>query len=440
MKPLVTFLCQLAVFSVCLILPSNQVCAQSSIVTLNENLAVYPRDMGNMTYLEALKVCKALNTSKSYGFSDWRLPTLSELKLLTSNAGKVKGILSKKRYGSLEGILDLKDQTVDRNLDWKERVFTLRPVRTDEVPVVSEDPIELKVSPFEVNFEQEGGSQIMVIITNAENWSIKSYPDWCSIFSQTATTFVLNGHVNNGSERTGELVVLAGSEETKTQINQKGIKVQTQVVETYSPLPQPVAVKEVIETPLSQGKWRDIITANLTTGVTKSNPTGNYKGQTEKNRREGLGIFLWRNDTMYLGNWESFYGTKNGLGIYIPPVGYETDNCVDCSYFVGDWDLDIRSGRGTCYDMNGNLLYKGGFAKDRPTDNYPSEGDYSAYKFEYIQLADGSSYLGETFNNQPEGLGATLYAGGDIWLGKWKDGKHFGQGALITLDGNVVAQ
>jgi hypothetical protein len=415
MKKATIVLCQLAIIVGCLIFSSNQVSAQSSVVTLQGNLSVYPKDMGNMNYSEALEVCQTLNSSNSFGFSDWRLPTLSELKKVTSSGGKVKGILLRKRYGSLEGILDLKDQTVDRNLDWREREFNFRPVRTDKEPVVSAEPIELNLSPFEINFQQGGGSQIMVIITNSDDWAVKEYPNWCSVPSKESKMFTLNCSANTGGERTGLLVVTAGDQEAQSTIIQKAAATPIQVEQGSAYIPQPIVLEEKIETPLAKGEWREIIAQDMASGITKSNPAGAYKGQTVKNARNGLGAFLWRDDTMYLGNWEGSYGTKNGVGIYIPPAGYETDNCVNCHYFVGDWDMDLRAGNGTCYDTNGNLVYKGAFAKDRPTDTYPSTENYSAYKFESIQFADGSTYVGETFNNNPEGQGFLLYANGDIW-------------------------
>jgi hypothetical protein len=418
------------------------VCAQDDVVTLQGNLVVYPKDMGNMDYAEALEVCEKLNESKSFHFDDWRLPTLSELKILTSSGGKVKNILPRKRYGSLEGILDLKDNIVDRNLDWKSRLFNFRPVRTDNVPEVSAEPTELTVSPFEVNYQQEGGSQLMMVITNADSWKIKSYPDWCSISSQTSTTFVLTGNANSGDKRTDELIISADDKEVKTNIIQKGVAVQTQTSKvTYTTVPQNVVVEEKIKTPLSKSEWRNIIVKDMATGITKSNPAGDYKGQTVRNTRNGLGIFLWSDSTLYLGHWDGSFGMKNGVGMYIPPVGYETDYCDNCNYFVGNWNDDKRSGQGNCYDINGNLIYKGGFTQDRPTDVYPSTTDYSAYKFEYLSLPDGNSYVGETFNNQPEGVGVLLRTNGDIGLGTWKEGKkQLKQGVTITLDGKITQE
>ena len=57
-------------------------------------LFVFPEDIGNMNYNEAMEMCRNINSIKMYGYNDWRLPTITELKLIMNNKAKFEGIMS----------------------------------------------------------------------------------------------------------------------------------------------------------------------------------------------------------------------------------------------------------------------------------------------------------------------------------------------------------
>ena len=111
--------------------------------------------------------------------------------------------------------------------------------------------------------------------------------------------------------------------------------------------------------------------------------------------------------------------------------GYEINNCSNCAIYVGNWNNDVKSGTGTCYDKHGNLIYHGNFANDRPTDIYPSGDGYSAYRFETINYNSGDSYVGETENGKRHGYGIYVWTNGNIWFGSWKEGNRSGNGIFI---------
>jgi len=64
------------------------------VVKLLGYLSVFPEDLGNMTYDEATKMCKNVNSVNLYGYNDWRLPTLDEVKLIYQNRAKLDGLTS----------------------------------------------------------------------------------------------------------------------------------------------------------------------------------------------------------------------------------------------------------------------------------------------------------------------------------------------------------
>lgn len=188
------------------------------------------------------------------------------------------------------------------------------------------------------------------------------------------------------------------------------------------------------ETALSRGNWRtalkkccDYVSYTFDNGFS-------YKGEYQDHRRSGLGMYSWKGNSFYIGNWNS--GKKSGLGIEILPAGCAFSNCPDCEYYVGEFSSDEQSGVGSCYDRYGNLIYFGNFKNGRPTQNYPVTG-YDEYKLECIEYASGDYYVGETYEGKPHGKGVYIWSSGDMWYGDWQYGKRNGYGALMVYQGSV---
>ena len=66
---------------------------KKEVIKLQEydhNLQVFPKDIGYCTYSEAVEACNAVNSAKSHGYDDWRLPTLHELGIMYRNYSKIE--------------------------------------------------------------------------------------------------------------------------------------------------------------------------------------------------------------------------------------------------------------------------------------------------------------------------------------------------------------
>ena len=186
-----------------------------------------------------------------------------------------------------------------------------------------------------------------------------------------------------------------------------------------------------VENSLSKGTWRTQMRKVLD-HVTKRTTNGAYKGQIKNGWKNGYGVYWWKEGDYLFGYWSD--NCKTGYCIYIYGDGYEMDNCPGCVYFVGH---SVKSEKGTCYDKYGNLIYTGDFSNSRPTGTYPTEGNYSSYKFECIEYNGGGKYIGETKNGKRHGQGVYLWKNGDAWYGPWEDDSRNGYGVYLYYKGNV---
>ncbi|GHU56897.1 hypothetical protein FACS189411_08790 [Bacteroidia bacterium] len=186
-------------------------------------------------------------------------------------------------------------------------------------------------------------------------------------------------------------------------------------------------------TALWQGRWRSLLRAVMNSHA--------YKGQVidkgNTHIRNGLGIIHWkREDDFHVGKWAN--NIQNGMGIHLAAPNLQISNCAKCCYYVGNWREGVKSGEGSCYDKNGNLLYTGKFANNKPIEKYPNTKAISSYKFECKEYKDGSKYLGETKNGRCHGIGFLINTDGSIWYGNWKDGRRNGNGIEIPYTGQSV--
>jgi len=167
-----------------------------------------------------------------------------------------------------------------------------------------------------------------------------------------------------------------------------------------------------------------------------TNPTNNWSnGSKQKGQwSTGMGAYLYNTGTMYFGN---FLDTNNhGYGIYIVPDGYYVKNCPDAKYYVGNWSNEKKSGKGTCYDKTGKLIYYGDFKDDKPTGTYPTTS--ASYKFQTIEYTSGDKYIGETKDGKRHGYGVCAWKDGGMWIGNWKDGERDGRGLYIAPSGSLT--
>ena len=190
-----------------------------------------------------------------------------------------------------------------------------------------------------------------------------------------------------------------------------------------------------LENDLSHGYWRAAL-GKCCDYVMYRDGNTTYKGQYSNYFRSGLGMYSWKGISYYIGEWIS--GEMNGMGIDIPPAGCALSNCPDGEYYVGEVYRNLKSGTGTCYDKYGNLVYRGAFVNDKPTQSYPTMG-YDSYKFECIAYSGGDYYVGETYKGKPHGKGVYIWSSGDLWYGDWKYGDRDGYGIKMLYQGPVSA-
>ena len=183
---------------------------------------------------------------------------------------------------------------------------------------------------------------------------------------------------------------------------------------------------------LSSDNWRDALEHCLSV-VTQSYENDSYKGFINAGRRSRMGVYKWSYGAYYFGKWND--GLKQGWGILVKKDGYEVINCPNCCYFVGNFDQGVKSGKGSCYDAYGNLIYYGNFVDDAPIDPYPTKG-YDNQKFMCISQGGGNYYLGEVINNQPKGKGIFIQSNGSLWFGEWSPEGKNGTGCNLPFQGN----
>ena len=66
-------------------------------VLSDAGLVVYKKELGNATWNSAMQMCEELTEA---GYSDWYLPSISELAILDANRNKIGGMVSYERYWS----------------------------------------------------------------------------------------------------------------------------------------------------------------------------------------------------------------------------------------------------------------------------------------------------------------------------------------------------
>lgn len=162
----------------------------------------------------------------------------------------------------------------------------------------------------------------------------------------------------------------------------------------------------------------------------------NYNGK----RKNGFGIERQKNGALYVGDFSE--DNISGRGMLISNIK-GISNVPRAVVYVGGWYEGKKSGKGTCYDADGTIVYKGRFEKDKPAGECV-ETQASANNFAMVNW-DGDLYLGEVADGSPEGFGLTVKDDGcviycnthagirqgigmvvyspEIWdVGKWTDG------------------
>ena len=143
-----------------------------------------------------------------------------------------------------------------------------------------------------------------------------------------------------------------------------------------------------------------------------------YEGAFVEGRFHGEGTMFYADGSKYEGLWEQ--GKQHGAGIWIYPDGQRS---------TGQWaqgipevaeEIPQAQQEGTnAFDRNCNAV----FCKD-------GTGNFT--------YSDGSLYLGEFLEGQPEGACTVYYANGDKYSGGWMQHAPHGRGTLYYKGGKKL--
>ncbi len=162
---------------------------------------------------------------------------------------------------------------------------------------------------------------------------------------------------------------------------------------------------------------------------------GKFKGQFLKGKCNGMGVLQMKDNSLYVGDFMN--GEITGYGIKIATSGKQVlSNCPGAMIYIGNWNKGQKSGIGTCYDNEGKVVYHGNFLADKPTATYPAQASQTDQLFSIIELSDGGTFIGETKQGIPNGLGLVMMANGDLCQSEFKNGDRCGIGLYLMSDGN----
>lgn len=311
-------------------------------------------------------------------------------------------------------------ESTDPSIDVGAQQGSVKEVSVVEKPV---EPIVrrgIKINDqrkFEKILAPEGGSY-KATITLAEGPVTKDAfqvsrsvgDDWCtySIESVNDQSMTLNIRfpANTSGKRDAYIYVFMGEEEAELHL-----------------------IQGRVWTAISGNRWRQMILLLL------DDPDINfdgdrYMGERRGAARHGYGLQAWKDGTLYFGCWRN--NAMYGQGIYIAPNDHSIRGLTNCSFCASNYENGVRQGRTACYDEFGDLIYDGPMDGNRPTNEYPSPRSTRSMRFDYLTLASGAWYLGETLNGKMDGFGLYVGADGKVWVG------HFSNGQKEESNGSYI--
>ena len=195
-----------------------------------------------------------------------------------------------------------------------------------------------------------------------------------------------------------------------------------------------------------EGLWEDNIMNNKKVKIRYINGD-EYIGECNNNKRNGKGIMKYKTKEIYNGEWKD--DKKEGIGIYI--FINNTKEIKEKDYGKFYWN-------GKYYDINKNEIFSkiipenvlstiyGKFREVMDNNGYGEKDTIIDIKEKkYIgefknDEIDGEGimyyknkeiYNGIMKNKKKEGYGEMIYKNGDKYIGNWKDDKREGEGKLI---------
>lgn len=172
-----------------------------------------------------------------------------------------------------------------------------------------------------------------------------------------------------------------------------------------------------------------------------------YVGLFRNNQPNGQGKYTFKDGERYEGNF------KNGRFTGAGTMYYE-----DGSKFIGYWSNNKKHGSGTLYSNNGKVfsgewafgemqeqeIYLFENASDNNSDNtIPTLRNcnqaYCEDGLGTFTYSDGSKYIGDFKEGEPEGYGTVHYANGNRYEGSWKNHTPHGEGVLFYANAEKLS-
>jgi hypothetical protein len=141
-----------------------------------------------------------------------------------------------------------------------------------------------------------------------------------------------------------------------------------------------------------------------------------YIGQFEQGRARGQGTMYYADGSRYEGEWQG--NLRHGLGTMYYPDGESVSGQWEQDQYLADW---------------GRLAFAGDTASLRNCNTLLCQSGKG--KFTY---GDGSKYIGDFYNGQPEGVGTVYYANGNRYEGGWQRHAPHGKGVMFYTNGKIV--
>lgn len=167
--------------------------------------------------------------------------------------------------------------------------------------------------------------------------------------------------------------------------------------------------------------------------VNEKGKKGTFKGQILKGKRNGMGFLMQKDGYVYAGDF--YRNDITGYGMLIATNYNYIEYCDSCTVYIGNWRDGVKSGFGTCYSANGDIIYQGQFDKDKPVNEYPTSNPNKQKHFACIEFENKDIFLGEINNDNINGYGVIIFNNGDLWLSNFKNGEKNGVGLYLLYNG-----
>ncbi|MGL4762421.1 MAG: hypothetical protein ACRCWG_13320 [Sarcina sp.] len=145
-----------------------------------------------------------------------------------------------------------------------------------------------------------------------------------------------------------------------------------------------------------------------------------YEGEFEGEVREGRGSLYYPSGTIkYLGEWKN--DNPDGTGVLFYESGVK--------FYEGNWVRGSACGQGILFTEKERKEYEGQFIQSKKNG------------VGIIYYDDGASYQGEWKDDRREGFGTLFYKTGEIhYRGTWENSKKSGDGMLLNEGNKLLYQ